>query len=82
MTELLELTITYPATERTFTITVQRIDGRAWSAIGDLWKPGIQCADADTPEQALMIALALCGISATVHDVSGGKPCEPHRLTR
>jgi hypothetical protein len=70
MTDILELTITYPATERTFTVTLQRIDGRAWCAIGDLWKPGIQCADADTPEQALMIALAISGICATVHDVN------------
>ena len=70
MTDILELTITYPAPGRRFTVTVQRTDGRAWCAVGDLWKPGIEAIDADTPEQALMIALALCGISATVHDVT------------
>ena len=72
MTDILDVTITYPETERQYTITVQRIDGRAWCQVGDLHRLGIQCADADTPEQALMIALALCGITATVHDVDGG----------
>ena len=69
MPEILDLVLTYPEPEHRYTITVQRIDGRAWCAVGDMWKPGIVAADADTPEQALMIALALCGVSATVHDV-------------
>ena len=69
MTEVLELAITFPATETRCSAVIRRIDGRYWCEVASTETLGIELIDANTPEQALMFCLALAGISATVHDV-------------
>jgi len=69
MTEVLEFAITYPETEMRCSAVIRQIDGRYWGEVTNTQRLGIEMVDADSRGQALMISLALCGVTATVHDV-------------